>query len=94
MVDSILIYQTHSFKKAVKKLKSNQKADLDKAIKLIIENPKAGNQKKGDLDYLRVFKFKMIKQEMLLGYSYIEEKLVLELLMLATHEYFYRDIKR
>jgi mRNA interferase YafQ len=88
------IYQTPTFKKAVKKLKKNQKLDLDEAVKALIENPEAGEQKKGDLSYLRVYKFKMVKQLMLLGYSYEDGSVVLDLLNVDTHENFYRDMKR
>ncbi|NLW04013.1 MAG: hypothetical protein GX029_02110 [Pseudomonadaceae bacterium] len=43
------VLQTPSFKKAVKKLHANQKSDLDNAIKVIMEDPFIGEQKKGDL---------------------------------------------
>ena len=43
--------------------------------------------------YLNVYKFKMSKQEVLLGYSYEEEQLTLELLALGSHENFYRNLK-
>ena len=56
-------------------------------------NPNIGEQKKGDLAFLRVHKFKMNKQLTLLGYSFDDGALVLELMALATHENFYRDIK-
>ena len=88
------ITQTPTFKKAVKKLKKNQKNDLDEAVKVLVNDPEAGTQKSGDLSYLRVYKFKMVKQEMLLGYSYEEGSIVLELLNLGVHENFYRDMKR
>ncbi|EAT11010.1 type II toxin-antitoxin system RelE/ParE family toxin [Bermanella marisrubri] len=88
------VLQTPTFKKAVKKLKPNQKKDLDAAVRELIEEPTLGNQKKGDLAFLRVYKFKMNKQLTLLGYSFDDGALVLELLTLGTHENFYRDIKR
>lgn len=88
------VLQTPTFKKAVKKLKANQKADLDLAIRNLIENPLACTTKKGDLDFLRVHKFKMVGQETLLGYSFQEGSLTLELIALGTHENFYRDVKR
>lgn len=87
------VLQTPSFKKAVKKLHKNQKAELDKAIKVIMEEPKIGEQKKGDLSFMRVYKFKMVKQLTLLGYSYEDGAIVLELIALGSHENFYRDVK-
>ncbi|KZZ53220.1 type II toxin-antitoxin system RelE/ParE family toxin, partial [Oleiphilus sp. HI0123] len=86
--------QTPTFKKAVKKLKPNQKKDLDNAVKELVKDPLLGEQKRGDLAFLRVYKFKMIKQLTLLGYSYDEGVLTLELMALGSHENFYRDIKR
>ena len=88
------VLQTPSFKKAVKKLHKNQKADLDKAVRELIENPLLGEQKKGDLSFMRVHKFKMVKQLTLLGYSYEEGTVVLELLTFGSHENFYRDAKK
>ena len=88
------ILQTPTFKKAVKKLKTNQKKDLDDAVMELIESPLIGEQKKGDLAFLRVHKFKMNKQLILLGYSYDEGILTLELMALGSHENFYRDIRR
>lgn len=90
----ISVLQTPTFKKAVKKLQPIQKRDLDTAIKTLMKDPKLGEQKKGDLAFLRVYKFKMNKQLTLLGYSYNEGKLILELMALGSHENFYRDVKR
>lgn len=64
------VLQTPSFKKAVKKLHQNQKLALDKVIKEVVKDPKIGELKKGDLSFMRVYKFKMTKQLILLGYSY------------------------
>ena len=88
------VLQTPTFKKSVKKLKPNQKKELDTAIKTLMTKPSLGEQKKGDLDFLRVYKFKMNKQLTLLGYSFDDGTLILELMALGSHENFYRDIKR
>lgn len=88
------VVQTPTFKKAVKKLKTNQKKELDKAVKELMSKPDLGEQKKGDLAFLRVYKFKMNKQLTLLGYSFNNGALTLELMALGSHENFYRDIKQ
>ena len=88
------VLQTASFKRTVKKLHANQKQDLNRAVKELMEDPLLGEQKKGDLHFLRVYKFKMLKQLTLLGYSYEDGTLVLELIALGSHENFYRDLKR
>lgn len=88
------VLQTPTFKKAVKKLKPNQKKELDTAVKEVMAKPSLGEQKKGDLAFLRVHKFKMNKQLTLLGYSFDDGTLTLELMALGSHENFYRDIKQ
>ena len=94
MAKAKTILQTPTFRKTVKRLKPAQKKELDAAVKALIAKPLLGEQKKGDLGFLRVYKFKINKQLMLLGYSFNEGSLTLELLALGSHENFYRDIKR
>jgi len=94
LVNQIRILQTPSFKKSVKKLHKNQKADLDKIVKVLMLNPLLGEQKKGDLAFMRVYKFNMAKQLTLLGYSFENGTLVLELMALGAHENFYRNAKK
>ncbi len=69
------------------------KAILDEEIRKLIHNPFLGERKKGDLDFLRVHKFKLSNQDVLLGYMYEEDELILTLLKFSAHENFYRDIK-
>ena len=94
MAKATRVLQTPTFKKAVKKLKPNQKKELDAAVKSLMAKPGLGEQKKGDLAFLRVYKFKMNRQLTLLGYSFDDGTLTLELMALGSHENFYRDIKR
>ncbi len=94
MAKSIQVLQTSTFNKALKKLKPNQKLELDSAVKSLMENPRLGEQKKGDLAFLKVYKFKINKQPMLLGYRFDDTQLILELMALGSHENFYRDVKR
>ena len=94
MVKATNVLQTPTFKKTVKKLKPNQKKELDAAIKTLMAKPTLGEQKKGDLAFLWVYKFKMNKQLTLLGYSFNDGTLTLELMAQGSHENFYRDIKR
>jgi len=90
---NLTIKQSNSFKKTVKKLPKNHKVILDEEVRKLINNPDLGERKKGDLDFLRVHKFKLLNQEVLLGYMYEENEIRLTLLKLVTHENFYRDIK-
>lgn len=90
----IQILQTPTFSKQVKKLHKNQRQDLNKAIKKIVADPDIGDNKKGDLVGVRVYKFKMTNQLTLLAYSYDNDILQLVLLAMGSHENFYRDLKR
>ncbi|ASQ44741.1 type II toxin-antitoxin system RelE/ParE family toxin [Legionella clemsonensis] len=90
---NLIIKQSNSFKKTVKKLPKQYKVILDDEVRKLVSNPEIGERKKGDLDFLRVHKFKFSNQEVLLGYMYQESELVLTLLKLRAHENFYRDIK-
>jgi mRNA interferase YafQ len=85
------ILQTPTFKKAIRKLKRQDKLEVDAAIKAIMIDPEIGELKKGDLCFLRVHKFKMNKQLTLLGYRWEDGSIVLELLNFGSHENYYRD---
>ncbi len=87
------IKQTPLFARQKKKLHSNQIRNLDEAVHVISDNSNIGEQKRGDLDFVRVFKFKMVSQECLLAYQWIEPDTVI-LLTFGSHENFYRDLKR
>jgi len=88
------ILQTNRFGKAYKKLHTNQLGEVNKAIRAVIGNPGLGEQKKGSLSWLRVYKFKVLGQLTLLGYS-IERngKIILTFVDIGSHENFYRDLK-
>lgn len=88
------ILQTPTFSRTVKKLHSNQKKDLDNAVREIITDPAIGGKKAGDLAGVSVYKFKMAKQTALLAYIYDDEAVTLTLLALGSHENFYRDLKK
>jgi mRNA-degrading endonuclease YafQ of YafQ-DinJ toxin-antitoxin module len=85
------VIQTQTFAKVVKKLHSNQKEDLDEAVKSIMKDTNIGELKVGDLAGIRVHKFKMVTQIVLLAYTYSSDTLTL--LALGSHENFYRDLK-
>lgn len=88
------ILQTTTFSKQVKKLHPNQKNNLDDAIKIIIIDPSIGEMKKGDLNGIQVYKFKMINQLVLLAYTVDTNKQEITLLAIGSHENFYRDLKK
>ena len=81
-----------AFKKAYKKFHKQEKAKINEAIQQIIKNPNVGEEKKGDLTNVYVYKFKIHRQEILLAYEWNPQERLL--LALGVHENFYRDLKR
>ncbi len=88
----ITIKQMPAFKRSYKKLHSQTKRKVDATIRMILENPHIGQEKKGDLAKLFVYKFKVHQQQMLLAYEWDPQQRIL--LALGVHENFYRDLKK
>lgn len=86
------IYQSPAFSRTVKKLKKQQKKELDDAVLEILKNPNVGQEKIGDLAGVFVYKFEINKQRTLLSYTYAEDEICL--LAFGSHENFYRDLKK
>ncbi len=86
------IYQSRIFENKVKKFSKQEKEKLDEEIKRIIEDPLAGEEKKGDLREVYIHKFKIKTIQYLLSYRMINDGL--ELIMIGSHENYYRDLKR
>jgi mRNA-degrading endonuclease RelE of RelBE toxin-antitoxin system len=86
------IYQSPTFFKFIKKVDKKFKAEIDSQVRLIAEKPEIGEQKKGDLLEIRVHKFKFLNCLYLLAYKHIEDEI--QLVMLSTHENFYRNLKK
>ena len=63
------------FGRKAKRLKRREKDVLDSQIKRILANPGIGEEKRGDLRGVRVHKFKMQKQLILLAYSVSKQEL-------------------
>jgi mRNA-degrading endonuclease RelE of RelBE toxin-antitoxin system len=55
---SYRVVQTRRFARQYKKLHDNIITDVDQAVDHIANNPEIGEQKKGDLSVLRVYKFR------------------------------------
>ena len=81
-----------AFKRVYKKLTGAQQTVVDDAVRAIIAEPDIGEAKKGDLAGVHVDKFPFNRQQMLLAYEWDPKTRVL--LLLGSHENFYRDLKR
>ena len=67
---------------------------MDTAIQAITSNPSIGEKKKGDFKGVYVYKFRMVKQQILLAYTYQKRTCILILLTFGAHENFYRNLKK
>ncbi|HEY5138122.1 MAG TPA: type II toxin-antitoxin system RelE/ParE family toxin [Methylococcales bacterium] len=92
MDDTIQIQQSAMFMRAYRRLHPNQKADVDDAVADIARDPTIGEPKKGDLAGVFVHKFNCNGQLTLLAYEYDPGTRLL--LLLGSHENFYRDLNR
>ena len=85
------VTQASAFARTYKKLHLLQKKDVDTAVEVIVSNPLVGDAKRGDLSGVYVYKFKSQTQLFLLAYAFDPQ--TRNLLLLSTHENFYRDLK-
>ncbi len=92
MGDAVQVLQSMVYRRAYKRLHPNQKADVDDAVADIVRDPTLGEAKKGDLAGVFVHKFKSNGHLTLLAYEYDPGTRLL--LLLGSHEDFYRDLKR
>ncbi len=86
------IIQSQFFAKQKKKLHKNQIKDLDNAVKTIFENPAIGNKKIGDLQGVRIYKFKSSNMQILLAGEIVDNTLYLY--AFASHQNFYKELKK
>jgi mRNA-degrading endonuclease RelE of RelBE toxin-antitoxin system len=67
---------------------------LNEAEDEIANNPSLGEEKIGDLKGVRVYKFKVFDQQILLAYQVDKDKKVVIFVTVGGHENFYRDLKQ
>lgn len=94
---ALKVLDTPSFRRVLKKMVARDKKVVDQAVCDIAADPSRGEEKKGDLAGIFVYKFKVNKQEVLLAYRLQPNKLKpleVVLLSLGSHENFYSEMKR
>ena len=87
------IVQSRSFVKRVKRFRKQEKQVLDQQVRAIVNNPKIGQEKRGELRGIFVHKFKIHTTQYLLAYR-IRKNETLELIMIGPHENYYRDLEK
>lgn len=93
----LAVLSTPSFDRVVKKLHPKDKKVLDEAVKAVATDPAIGEEKRGDLVGVFVYKFKLNNQETLLAYGLQPDKKkpsTVILLAVGPHENFYAHLKR
>ncbi|MCP4710014.1 MAG: type II toxin-antitoxin system RelE/ParE family toxin, partial [Planctomycetes bacterium] len=70
----------------------NQIEELDDAIRTIIADPTIGSSKSGDLQGIRVYKFKIMNAQILLAYETVDSTLYLY--TFGSHQNFYRELSK
>ena len=86
-----------SFARIAKKMHAKDKLVLDQAVKTIASEPLTGEEKRGDLSGVFVYKFKLNQQETLLAYELSPNKAhpdTVALLGVGPDENFYSQLKR
>lgn len=81
------------FMKSKRRLSPVAQAEVDSQIKALMDNPLAGDMKKGALKGVRVVKFKADDRQYLLAYYFHATPNIIEALDVAVHENFYRGLE-
>ncbi len=85
------IFTSNLFLRFKKKSSKKLQLEIDKQVKIICNNPKIGELKKGDLKNIRVLKFTFAKQLLLLSYE--TKNKTLFLYSIGSHENYYKKLK-
>lgn len=85
------IIQSRTFEKRVRQFAKQEKKVLDQQVRKIVANPVIGQEKRGELRGIFVYKFKIHATQYLLSYR-TEDAETLELIMIGPHENYYRDL--
>jgi mRNA-degrading endonuclease RelE of RelBE toxin-antitoxin system len=82
------------FDRIKKKLPQPLRVEIGRQVDLFCENPLLGEPKSGDLQGVRVHKFRYLREEYLLAYTVDHKAELIILLAIGGHENFYRALKR
>ena len=88
------VLQAPRFGRAKKRLPPTAQLAVDEAVKGILADPLSGEPKVGALKGVRVMKFKVSAQQLLLAYHFDAKRNVIEVLDVGPHESFYRELQR
>jgi mRNA-degrading endonuclease RelE of RelBE toxin-antitoxin system len=87
------IVQMPRFARTKKKLPAKVQLEVDQAIEEISKDPFRGEPKSGALSGMRIYKFKVGPQQLLLAYRFDAKTNTIEAWAVGPHENFYRDLQ-
>jgi mRNA-degrading endonuclease RelE of RelBE toxin-antitoxin system len=85
--------QMPRFERTKRKLPPKAQLATDEEVKGILADPLSGEPKHGPLVGMRVVKFKVGAQQLLLAYKFDVKTNTVEVWAVGPHENFYRDLK-
>jgi hypothetical protein len=86
------VLQAPRFGRAKRAFPEKVQLQIDEVVKSIVADPQLGEQKAGALKAVRVVKFKVGPQQLLLAYAFVSKTQTLEILDVGPHENFYRGL--
>jgi mRNA-degrading endonuclease RelE of RelBE toxin-antitoxin system len=88
------VVQAPRFGRSKKRLPAAAQLQIDEAVKGLLADPLSGEPKTGALKGVRVSKFKVGPQQLLLAYQFDAKRNVIEVLDVGPHENFYRELQK
>jgi mRNA-degrading endonuclease YafQ of YafQ-DinJ toxin-antitoxin module len=86
------VVQAPRFARAKRAFPAPVQLQIDEIVKAIMADPLVGEPKTGALKGVRVEKFKVGPQQLLLAYTFTAKTQTLEMLDVGPHENFYRGL--
>jgi len=88
------VVQAPRFGRSKKRLPATVQLQIDEAVKGLLADPLSGDPKTGALKGVRVIKFKVGPQQLLLAYQFDARRNMIEVLDVGPHENFYRELQK
>ena len=88
------VVQAPRFGRSKKRLPAAAQLKIDEAVKGLLADPLSGEPKVGALKGVKVIKFKVGPQQLLLAYQFDTKRNIVEVLDVGPHENFYRELQK
>ena len=88
------VVQAPRFGRSKRRLPAPAQLQIDEAVKGLLADPLSGEPKTGALKGVRVIKFKVGPQQLLLAYQFDARHNMIAVLDVGPHENFYRELQK